>query len=257
MPATDLDRLIDAAKASAEIAKKYWRANPETWVKPDGAGPVTEADLKIDKMLHAELRAARPDYGWLSEETEDDTARLNHDTLFVIDPIDGTRSFMAGERTWSHSLAVVRNGKPVAGVVYLPLRDKLYVADETNATLNGAPIKSGADVTLTGATILAAKPNTHPEHWQGGDVPAFDRHFRTSLAYRLSLVGEGRFDAMLTLRKAWEWDIAAGALIAQTAGATITDRTEQSLVFNNREPLLNGVVCASSQLHSEITSRLA
>ncbi|MEM8631320.1 MAG: 3'(2'),5'-bisphosphate nucleotidase CysQ [Pseudomonadota bacterium] len=257
MPESDLALLSEAAKEAGRIARRFWREDPETWDKGGSAGPVTEADLAVDRMLHAELRRERPDYGWLSEETEDDHGRLLARRVFVIDPIDGTRSFVAGERTWAHSLAIVEDGRPVTAVVYLPVRDKFYAATaEGPATLNGQPVGASVRDALDGATVLAARPNLDPEHW-GGRPPNVARHFRSSLAYRLSLVGEGRFDAMLTLRRAWEWDIAAGALIAERAGAKVTDRRGKPLRFNGRERLVDGVVAGAPSVHRGFVERLA
>ena len=82
------------------------------------------------------------------------------------------------------------------------------------------------------------------------------RHHRPSLAYRLCLVAEGRFDAMLTLRPAWEWDIAAGALILSEAGACVTDRRGGPLRFNNTHPQTDGVLAANPALHAALLDRL-
>ena len=76
MPATDLSLLQDAAQTAGEIALRHFRDNPQVWDKGGGAGPVTEADLEVNAALHDILGTARPDYGWLSEETEDGAARL-------------------------------------------------------------------------------------------------------------------------------------------------------------------------------------
>jgi myo-inositol-1(or 4)-monophosphatase len=108
---------------------------------------------------------------------------------------------------------------------------------------------------MDGATVLAARPNFEPKHWSGG-TPPMERHFRSSLAYRLSLIGEGRFDAMLTLRDSWEWDIAAGAFIAQEAGATVTDRRGGALRFNSAVAKTKGVLVAGEVLHREMMSQL-
>jgi len=252
----DLMLLIDAAHASADIARKFWKQSPETWDKDAGAGPVTEADLAIDKMLHTDLLAARPDYGWLSEETEDDTARLKHDHIFIIDPIDGTRAFIEGSRTFAHSLAVAHKGQITAAVVFLPMLDKLYVATSTMpASLNGRPIAPSLPKQDQTPTVLATNCNFKPEHWKNG-MPPFERHMRASLAYRLCLVAEGRFDAMLTLRPTWEWDVAAGALIAQKAGAIVTDKSGAKPAFNNPRPRLNGILAAGPLLHNTIRSEL-
>ena len=180
----DLPLLIDAAKAASKIALHYWRSDQKVVDKPDGAGPVSEGDLAVDAALKEQLTRARPDYGWLSEETEDTPERLSQDRVFIVDPIDGTRSYVDGQETWAHSLAVVENGQPTAAVVYLPARDKIYAAAlGQGATLNSQAISCGNRKQADGATILVPKGNLDPQHWRG-DVPAFKRHFRPSLAYR-------------------------------------------------------------------------
>ena len=133
----------------------------------------------------------------------------------------------------------------------------MYVAAEgQGAFLNGAPIRVTDRNDLSGASLLAAKPNLAPQHWIGG-TPDVIRAHRPSLAYRLSLVAEGRFDAMLTLRPSWEWDIAAGELILREAGAQTSDRRGQALRFNNTHPQVDGVVAANPVLHEAITLSLA
>lgn len=247
MPATDLTLLADAALAAGDVALRYFKADPKVWVKDDNQGPVTEADLAVNALLLDTLRGARPDYGWLSEETPDDTDRLKTTRQFIIDPIDGTRAFIAGTRDWSHALAVVENGEVMAGVVTLPARGMTYAAIRGGgATLNGEPITVTQIASLTQAHVLTTKPNLAPEHWLGGVAPLFSKGFRSSLAYRLCLVAEGRFDAMLTLRPSWEWDIAAGALIVAEAMGTATDRTGAALRFNNPHPQVNGVIAAGA-----------
>jgi myo-inositol-1(or 4)-monophosphatase len=258
LPASDLPLLIEAAREAGKIATRYTGESAKRWDKPGGLGPVTEADMAVNAMLERDLRAARPGYGWLSEETEDGAGRLAREHVFIVDPIDGTRSFIDGSATWAHSLAVADKGIVTAAVIYLPLRDKLYAAAAgQGTTLNDAPVAVSPRADLSGAHIIAAKPNLDPKNWKGGRVPDVRRAHRPSLAYRLSLVAEGRFDAMLTLRRSWEWDIAAGDLILREAGAVTSDRTGQPLRFNNAEPLLNGVVAAGPALHAAVIDRLA
>ena len=255
MPGRDLALLIDAAREAGKIAAHYWDRSPRKWDKPGGHGPVTEADMEIDRMLRQTLTAARPDYGWLSEETEDGTARLHRAATFIVDPIDGTRSFIDGDRNFAHSLAVAKDGQVQAGVVFLPMLDRLYSAERgQGATLNGAPIAVSTPVGETAATLLATRHALAPENWPGG-VPPVRRRFRPSLAYRLSLVAQGRFDGMLGFHGCWEWDIAAGSLIAAEAGARVTDRDGAALRFNNREPLLPGIIVAPPGLHAALMAR--
>ena len=256
MPETGLALLETAAREAGEIARSFWREDPQVWDK-GGDDPVSEADFAVDKHLHERLLAARPDHGWVSEESEDTPDRLTAKRVFIVDPIDGTRSFVAGERTWAHSLAIVEDGRAIAACVYLPVRDRMYLAAAgQGATLNGVPIQASANPAIEGATVLSPKVSFREEFWSAG-VPPVNRHFRPSLAYRMALVGEGRFDAMLTLRPAWEWDIAAGALISAEAGARVTDRHGQDLRFNSPGRQTQGVVAANAGLHRALTDRLA
>ena len=256
MPETDLDLLIDAAREAGAVALAYHGNDLTVRHKADEAGPVTAADLAVNRVLQRRLRAARPDYGWLSEESPDDGARLSARRVFIVDPIDGTRSFISGQDIWAHALAVVEDGVPVAGVVYLPGRDRLYAAARgAGAALNGAPLAVTPRAALEGAGVLTTKPNLDPGFWRAAP-PAFDRHHRPSLAYRMSLVAQGRFDAMFTFRPSWEWDIAAGALILSEAGATVTDRRGAALRFNNAVPQTDGVIAGGPGIHADILSRL-
>lgn len=255
MPAADLALLIAAAQLAGKIALSHWKASPQVWEKPDGQGPVSAADLAVNDALEEFLRATRPDYGWLSEETPDTAARLSTPAQFVVDPIDGTRSFLQGDSAFSHALAVVRDGRVTAGVVYLPAMDKLYAATlQGPATLNGAGITAASPAGA--ARVLASKSTLAPNHWPGG-VPSLHRHFRAGMAWRMCLVAQGAFDATLALRPSWEWDIAAGALIATRAGARVSDRHGQELRFNAPDPRSAGLVVASPDLHADLVARLA
>ncbi|MDB4213263.1 3'(2'),5'-bisphosphate nucleotidase CysQ [Octadecabacter sp.] len=252
----DLDLLINAARAAGDIARGYFNASPEVWEKSGGQGPVTEADLHVNRQLEADLQAARPDYGWLSEETEDGSARLKTDRQFIIDPIDGTRAFIEGSKDWAHSIAITENGLPIAGVIYLPMHDLMYTAEiGQGATCNGARLTARKDKPIDAATVLSSKPNMDSKYWVAL-APPFKRTFRSSLAYRLALVGEGRFDGMLTLRPTWEWDVAAGALIVTEAGGAVSDQKGQAAVFNNPHPQINGMVAAGG-IHAALIDALA
>lgn len=255
MPAHDLALLTDAARAAGDIALRYFKNAPKVWEK-QGEGPVTEADIAVNDMLISRLRTARPTYGWLSEETPDTEERLDCEHLFLIDPIDGTSAFIAGDSSFSHSFAVAHNGVVTAAVVYLPAKDRLYAASLGGpVTCNGQPIQCSTRASAQGATLLTPKINLDPELWTG-PVPEVTRHFRASVAYRLCLVAEGAFDGMISLRQAWEWDIAAGALIASMAGAAVTNRLGDALHFNAETPRSNGVLVAAPGLHSDLLARL-
>ncbi|WP_212522982.1 3'(2'),5'-bisphosphate nucleotidase CysQ [Actibacterium sp. MT2.3-13A] len=257
MPENDLELLIRAARAAGEIAAGHWRNSPKVWDKPGHQGPVTEADLAIDAALREMLGAARPDYGWLSEESEDSEDRLGAERVFIVDPLDGTRAFVKGERAFANVLAVAEAGEVIAAAVFLPMLDRMFSASRgQGAALNGAPIRHSGRHGLEGAALLAARPALAPEFW-AERPPAVDLHSRPSLAYRQCLVAQGRFDAMLTLRDSWHWDLAAGALILEEAGATVTDRAGKPLRFNTPRPQSPGILAAPPALHAEILRRLA
>ena len=257
MPGSDLDLLINAARAAGEIALRYWKRSPDFWEKEDGTGPVTVADLAVNEMLVSELRRARPDYGWLSEETPDTFERMTATRCFIVDPIDGTRAFMDGTPDFAHSLAIAEDGKVTAAVIYLPAQDRLYSAStKERATQNGVPMQVTDAPSVDGASVLTARPNLAPEHWREGAPPSVKRVFRSSLAWRLALVAEGAFDGMLTLRPTWEWDVAAGALIVERAGGCVTDRAGRSLRFNSRDPRVGGCIAAALAVHQGLLAAL-
>ena len=247
----DTALLVEASEAAGEIALRHFKRNPTVYDKQDGS-PVTAADLEINEMLGAMLGAARPGYGWLSEEDEDSGARLNAERVFIIDPIDGTRSFINGEPGFSVALAVAERGRVISAAVHLPARGETFEAVRGGgARRNGQSLSVSDASGLDGATVLTASKQMAPEHWPGG-VPPMKRHFRSSLAWRMCLVAEGRFDAMLTFRAAYEWDIAAGALIASEAGAAVTDGGGEGMVFNSPNGRQAGVVVAGQGLHPRI-----
>lgn len=255
--AEDLALLINAARGAADIARSFWQADQRSWTKADSS-PVTEADVAVDKYLRESLLAARPDYGWLSEETPDDPDHRSGDITFIVDPIDGTRAFAAGERTWAHSLAIARNGRIETAVVHLPLRDKLYTATRGGgAFLNGRHLRVSDRTGTEGASLLASRAVFEPHFWGEGGVPGFKRAFRPALAYRLALVAEGRYDGLLSLRPVWEWDIAAGTLLVTEAGGVAGRPDRTAHCFNSPDRRAAGLAAANPELFAAILDRLA
>lgn len=227
----DLHLIIDAARAAGQIGLKYFQKNPNTWTKGKDS-PVTEADIAIDGYLQKTLLAARPDYGWLSEESDDDLSRLSKDRTFIVDPIDGTRGFIEGSENWLVSIALVEQGCPIIGVLYVPVLDKLYVSvDGEGATLNGERIcVSSAETLSDGEFIIPARiASTIQEQLQKEMKRA--RHIH-SLAYRIALVADGTYSAGVARPGARDWDIAAADLLLTEAGGQFTDLTGRRPIYN-------------------------
>lgn len=251
----DLDLILDAAREAGELASRLRQAGLQVELKA-GDSPVTNADLAADALLKDRLGGARPDYGWLSEETADDTARLSKRRLFVVDPIDGTRAFLRDRPWWAVSIAVVEDRRPVAGVVFAPqLEETFAAAAGQGATLNGRPIRASdahaiEDCGMVGDPRLFAHP-AWPVPW-----PVMRVEQRNSTAYRMCLVASGAFDAAVAVAAKHDWDLAAADLIATEAGCFVGDHTGARFVYNGVEPVQPSLVCAAPALAPLILERV-
>lgn len=238
----DLALIADAAREGGDLAADLRRGNPRQWQKSDQS-PVSEADIAVDRLLHERLTAARPHYGWLSEESEDDPRRLETSTLFVVDPIDGTRAFLEGGDQWVVSIAIVHHGKPRCGVLYSPLRDEFYDCAE-----GGGARRNGRAITVAKARpdryrVAASKRAVDGLNLTAPEV-TLDRRYVPSLAYRFALVSSGQFDATITSGHCRDWDVAAAALLAAEAGCQVRRLDGEAIRLNAREtrqpPLIAG-----------------
>jgi myo-inositol-1(or 4)-monophosphatase len=242
---SDLELLRTAAVTAGIIAASYFRRDLKTWTK-ENSSPVSEADIVLDKFLFSALTTARPDYGWLSEETADDQQRLKHRRVFIVDPIDGTRGFIRGEDSWTVSLAVVEAGVPVAGVVFAPARNEMYAGSRGGgATLNGAPIARRTPPDRL-APLIPAPGAVHQELQSVGldytRGPAYP-----SLAYRLVQVATGKLDATVVRRGSQDWAIAGAAVILGECGVTFEDACMGPMQLNQAE-IRHGALAAFAQL---------
>lgn len=252
----DLALLVEAAREAGELALTRRRQGLKITRKPGGS-PVTDADLAVDALLGERLRAARPDYGWLSEETADDAGRLSRPRIFIVDPIDGTAAYMKHKPWWTVALCVAEHGLPIAAVVHAPVVGETYAAAAgQGATLNGAPIAASAVDRLADAAVLASAAQFQGPEWTT-PWPQMRLETRNSIAYRMALVGAGAFDAALALTPKWDWDVAAGALIACEAGAITSDHHGRPYRFNRPTPRQGSLVCAAPALHPLIIERCA
>jgi myo-inositol-1(or 4)-monophosphatase len=215
----DLALLIEAARAAGAVLLDWKARGAKVWNK--GGTPVTEADHAANALLDETLRGARPDYGWMSEETADHPARLTTARQFIVDPLDGTVSFIKGRDDFTVSLAVVANGVSVAGAVYNPSRDEMFAAAEGHgATLNGGPIRASTTSQIENCRMVAARDMLEHPAWRE-KWPPMEILKVGSIAYRLAMVAAGRADATMALSTKSDWDIAGGDIIAREAGAFV------------------------------------
>lgn len=258
--AADLALLEESARAGGAIARGFFGGTYKQWDKSKG-NPVTEADLAVDKYLRETLCAARPDYGWLSEETDDDPARLSARCVFVVDPIDGTIAFMKGRPHFTICAGVVVDGRPVAGTVYNPITEECFTARLGHgAFLNGVSIHAGMRETVEGCRMLGDKAMFAHAAWNNPPNrpwPAMEIETRGSIAYRIVLVAAGQFDAMMALSSKRDWDVAAAQIIAEEAGAVVTTHTGAQLRYNRESTLLPSLVVAGPKLQPRLLERVS
>ncbi len=249
MPGADADLALAtaAAEEAGALAKRLFEDGVDSWTKP-GNSVVTEADLAVDRLLHERLAGARPDYGWLSEETADDPARLDREAVWIVDPIDGTRAFVQGGDEWTIAIALCRDGEPVVGVVHNPLRGETFRAAKGDGAFRNDTALSIA-APRDAKALRVAGPKT--DRWHVG------ARFIPSLAYRLVLVADGRFDIALSSDNAFEWDIAAGMLIVAEAGGLARARNGTPLGFNRRDTSVPGLIAGHPDAVAAVTERLA
>jgi len=252
---TDLALAVRVTRAAGAIALKHFHG-PEDWWDKSPGNPVSRADLEVDAYLKARLLGARPDDGWLSEETADTPDRLGRRRLWVVDPIDGTRDFVRGRSGWGVSVALIEDGKPVVAALAAPVRGQLFVASAGHgAKCNGQRLRvshlnslQGVRLPIDAANMAAA---FWPSPWPGTAVEK-----PNSLALRMAKVAANEADAWVEGRTISEWDVAASALILSEAGGVVTDRHGAPLAFNKPDPVLHGIAAAPPALHGEVLARL-
>lgn len=253
--AADLALLRDAALAAGPIMRDGFHADYEVWSK-GALGPVTAIDLAVDAMLRERLCGARGDYGWLSEETADNPDRLSKRRVFVVDPIDGTRAFIKKKPDFVTAIAIVEDGRAIAGVIYNPITEELYEAvDGAGATLNGTVIRVSDATVVEGARMIGPKDVFANPRWPT-PWPPMDIIQKNAIAYRLALVASGAHDAAVALGWKSEWDIAAAAVILREAGGRISDPWNGEITFNNPDPRAPGVIASGPGLHPSLIERV-
>jgi len=250
----DLRLLIEAVQEAGELALSFFRRSPHTELKEDGS-EVSEADLAADACLKRSLIGGRPDYGWLSEESEDDPSRLEKRFVWVVDPIDGTRAFLRDKPEWAVSVALVDRNHPVLAAVFNGATGEFFHASLGHgAFLNDNPIRITDPVELAGSRLAAAPQIFERDIWRE-PWPKLEAIWVNSIAYRLALTASAQCDGTLSMSGKNDWDLAAGHLLVQEAGGVVTTARGNPLVYNQLPPAQESIIAAGSSLHGALLRR--
>ena len=252
-PTADRERLAAALREAGALALKTFQAPLKTWLKGQGS-PVSEADIAVDNFLRAQLAGPASGCGWLSEETEDrpsaSTARL-----WIVDPIDGTRAYLAGQPDWSISAALVANGRPILAGVFAPVTDELFLAASgVGATRNGAPIKVSAGESLAGARVGGPKPLLAALATVEPRIELIPRI--GSLALRLARVAQGALDIAFVGGTSHDWDLAGADLLVHEAGGAMTSLVGRGLIYNQPNLAHGTLVAAGAARHGALIAHM-
>ena len=246
-----LARIAAALEESVELASTF--SPSSVYVQHKGwDGPVTEADHALDELLHDTL--VRPGEGWLSEETVDDGHRIGMERVWVVDPIDGTRGFLAGRPEWCVSVAMSVDGVIGAAGIVNPWANETFLAARGgDMTLNGQTARVNDHAELSSeVTVLGSRAEIRWGMWNRFHGAPFKVQTLGSIAYKMALVAAGKADAVISLEPKNEWDVAAGALLVEAAGGVVTDADGRPMQFNRRDTLIDGVIAAGPKTHAAI-----
>jgi myo-inositol-1(or 4)-monophosphatase len=250
--ASDLLRGLEAVMREAGALARVTAARRfRHWTKGADKSPVSEADIAVNDLLRGKLMRLVPGAGWLSEETEDDPAARTGSQVWVVDPIDGTRAFIAGRADWTVSVALVENGRPSLAALYAPVTEQMFLAEHgAGATLNGARLVVTPGDGLTGARVAGPKRYLDRlERLAPAILPQPKVH---SLALRLTRVGAGELDAAFSSGGSHDWDLAAADLLVHEAGALLTDFAGRPLSFNRPSVVHGALVAAGPARHGAL-----
>jgi myo-inositol-1(or 4)-monophosphatase len=251
--ARDAALLTDTVREAGALALSLFRTELKKWTK-GASSPVSEADIAVNELIAGRLRSATSEYGWLSEESADDKARLGKNRVWIVDPIDGTRAYLAGREDWCVSVALVADGQPVLGAVFAPASDEFFFAQRgCGSRLNGAAIHATSGTELDFPRIAGPKPLIERLNRSIGEISLHPRI--GSLALRLCRVAEGRLDAAFAGGQSRDWDLAAANLIVQEANGSMTALSGDTILYNRREVTHEVLVAAGRDRHANIVEQ--
>ena len=248
--ARDAALLTDTVREAGALALSLFRTELKNWTK-GASSPVSEADIAVNDLVERRLRTATPDYGWLSEESVDDDSRLGKELAWIVDPIDGTRSYLAGREDWCVSVALVAGATPVLAAVFAPATDEFFFAIRGQGTTrNERPVQATGGTELEFPRMAGPKPLVEQLRKTAHDVVLHPRI--GSLALRLCRVADGRLDAAFAGGNSHDWDLAAADLIVHEADGRLTALSGDTITYNRREVTHGVLVAAGRDRHASI-----
>jgi histidinol-phosphatase len=223
-PSPFLSTALDAARAAAEVIKRYYQRNLAVTIKADKS-PVTQADVETERVIRGILSTRFPQHGFFGEETGQ--SALDAEYLWLVDPIDGTKAFVREYPMFSTQIALMHRGRLIVGVSSAPVYGEIaYGEIGKGAWLNDKPIKVSEIDTIEGCAISAGNLKTlaNSDRWTkyGRLVARANRirgygdflHYHLLAAGKIDVVIESDVNIL---------DIAALAVIIEAAGGTFTD----------------------------------
>ena len=251
--ARDAALLTDTVREAGRLALSLFRTELKNWIK-GASSPVSEADIAVNELIARKLQSATPDYGWLSEESADGEARLGKSLVWIVDPIDGTRAYLAGREDWCVSVALVKDGQPVLGAVFAPASDEFFFAERDHGSwLNEVAIRATSGTSLDFPRIAGPKPLVERLNRSGDEISLHPRI--GSLALRLCRVADGKLDAAFAGGQSRDWDLAAANLIVQEANGSMTALSGDTILYNRREVTHGVLVAAGRDRHASIVEQ--
>jgi myo-inositol-1(or 4)-monophosphatase len=248
--ARDSALLMAAVRDAGALALSLFRTELKNWTK-GASSPVSDADIAVNDLLEARLRSATPDYGWLSEESADDPSRLARRLVWIVDPIDGTRGYLAGKEDWCVSVALVEGASPLLAAVFAPASDEFFFAARgQGATCNGVALHATSGTALDFSRVAGPKPLVERLRKTADDIVLHPRI--GSLALRLCRVADGRLDAAFAGGQSRDWDLAAADLIVHEADGNMTALSGDAIPYNRPEVTHGVLVAAGRDRHAEI-----
>jgi myo-inositol-1(or 4)-monophosphatase len=255
-PASDiLNRIECALEAARLVASQFVAGSVKAERKASDRTLITEADRSVNRTLREVL--LRDQEGWLSEEDLDNPQRLQAHRVWIVDPLDGTKEFVAGIPEWCISVAMIEDGVASAGGVCNPATGEIFLGSRENGvTYNGKPVRASDRSGLEGAEVLASRSETERGDWKRFERASLAVRPMGSVAYKLARVSAGLADATWTLSPKNEWDVAAGVALVEAAGGCVGFLPDIRPTFNNKKTLFPGLFACGPHLKDQISSLL-